>query len=127
MSEATVTERRVDCESVGGIPLPAGTRVTLCIGAANRDPAVWEAPDRFDITRPAQDSARHLSSGYGSSSCLGGGMSRRILGHLLGALVEHLAELSAARRRQRFPEFTTRDLTALPASPRPGDCARSAR
>ena len=38
------------CE-VGGVALPEGALVTLCIGAANRDPAVFERPDELDLTR----------------------------------------------------------------------------
>src|SRR5207244_10912844 len=38
---------------VGGVPMPAGTLVTLCIGAANRDPAQVPDPDRLHLTAPA--------------------------------------------------------------------------
>jgi cytochrome P450 len=57
----------VDCV-VGGVPLPAGTLITLCIGAANRDPAQFERAEELDITRP---NCKHLSFGFGVHQCAG--------------------------------------------------------
>ena len=58
---------------LGGVALPAGTRITLCIGAANRDPAVFDEPDRLDITRQAK---RHLAFGFGTHQCVGMSLAR---------------------------------------------------
>lgn len=57
----------VDCV-VGGVPLPAGTLITLCIGAANRDPAQFERAEELDITRP---NCKHLSFAFGIHQCAG--------------------------------------------------------
>jgi cytochrome P450 len=57
----------VDC-AVGGVPLSAGTLITLCIGAANRDPAQFERAEELDITRP---NCKHLSFGFGVHQCAG--------------------------------------------------------
>jgi hypothetical protein len=38
---------------MAGIQIPAGARVDVCLGAANRDPARWQRPDEHDIYRPA--------------------------------------------------------------------------
>jgi cytochrome P450 len=59
--------------SVGGTPLPADTRITLCIGAANRDPAQFPDPDRLDLTREPN---RHVAFGSGIHTCAGLNLAR---------------------------------------------------
>ncbi len=58
---------------IGGVTLAARTPVTLCIGAANRDPAQFPDPDRFDIGRTPN---RHLAFGSGIHQCVGMGLGR---------------------------------------------------
>ena len=53
---------------VGGVDLPEGSLVTLCIGAANRDPAVFSQPGVPDLER---DPNRHLAFGLGIHQCAG--------------------------------------------------------
>ena len=53
---------------VGGVDLPEGSLVTLCIGAANRDPAVFSLPGVPDLER---DPNRHLAFGLGIHQCAG--------------------------------------------------------
>jgi cytochrome P450 len=60
------------CE-VGGVALPAGALVTLCIGAANRDPAQFERPDVLDLRR---ENNRHLAFGFGIHQCAGLSLAR---------------------------------------------------
>ena len=59
--------------TVGGIDVPAGTRITLGIGAANRDPEVFDAPDTLDIARSPN---RHLAFGSGTHQCVGMNLAR---------------------------------------------------
>jgi len=59
--------------NVGGVDLPAGALVTLCIGAANRDPAQFDRPDRLDLWR--RDN-RHLAFGFGIHQCAGLSLAR---------------------------------------------------
>ncbi|MGK8488294.1 cytochrome P450 [Nocardia asiatica] len=54
---------------IGGKHISAGDQVLLCLGAANRDPAVFDRPDEFDLNRVA---AAHLAFGHGMHGCLGG-------------------------------------------------------
>jgi cytochrome P450 len=59
---------------IGGVAVPAQANLLLLLGSANRDPAVFADPDRFDIQRPnARD---HLSFGYGVHNCLGAPLAR---------------------------------------------------
>jgi cytochrome P450 len=58
---------------LGGIALPAGTPVTLCIGAANRDPAQFIDPENLDIGRNPN---RHLAFGTGAHQCAGMALAR---------------------------------------------------
>jgi hypothetical protein len=58
---------------VGGVAMPAGTQITLCIGAANRDPAQFPDPDRLDLTRTPN---RHVAFGSGPHQCVGMHLAR---------------------------------------------------
>ena len=58
---------------IGGVALDAGTSITLCIGAANRDPEQFPDPERFDIARHPN---RHLAFGSGIHQCAGMGLAR---------------------------------------------------
>lgn len=60
------------CE-VGGVALPEGALVTLCIGAANRDPAQFSDPDVLDLAR---ENNRHLAFGFGIHQCAGLSLAR---------------------------------------------------
>ncbi|MGV3494157.1 MAG: cytochrome P450 [Ramlibacter sp.] len=65
--------RAVRPVTVGGVDLPEGALVTLCIGAANRDPAQFADPDRLDLTR---ENNRHLAFGFGIHQCAGLSLAR---------------------------------------------------
>jgi cytochrome P450 len=58
---------------VGGARLEEGALVTLCIGAANRDPAQFTQPDRLDLSRTDN---RHLAFGFGIHQCAGLSLAR---------------------------------------------------
>ncbi|HEX6492400.1 MAG TPA: cytochrome P450, partial [Candidatus Dormibacteraeota bacterium] len=60
--------------TLGGVELPAGTKLLLWLAACNRDPAVFAEPDRFDIDRA--DAHRALSFGKGAHYCLGAALGR---------------------------------------------------
>jgi cytochrome P450 len=90
------------CE-VGGVALPEGALVTLCIGAANRDPAQFPDPDRLDLARAGN---RHLAFGFGIHQCAGLSLAR-----LEG-------RVAIGRFLARFPQYR------LTASPTRGGRAR---
>jgi len=58
---------------VGGVTLPPDSRITLCIGAANRDPAQFPDPDRLDLTREPN---KHIAFGFGIHTCAGMNLAR---------------------------------------------------
>lgn len=58
---------------VGDIEIPQGSRAMLLYNSANRDPAQFNNPDRFDINR---DATGHLAFGHGMHFCLGAHLAR---------------------------------------------------
>jgi cytochrome P450 len=56
-----------------GVKIPAGSKVLLLNGSANRDPREFEDPDRFDVRRK---SGRHISFGFGAHFCMGAALAR---------------------------------------------------
>jgi cytochrome P450 len=71
-AQAMFRATRTDIE-LAGVRIPAGRMVIACIGAANRDPAVFADPDRFDASR---DPNPHIAFGHGIHYCLGAPLSR---------------------------------------------------
>lgn len=68
--------RMASCDSeVGGVAIPKGARVAVSYAAANRDPAVFSEPDRFDVTRG--NAREHLAFGRGEHFCIGAALARR--------------------------------------------------
>jgi hypothetical protein len=92
---------------IGGARFEPGTYLTLCIGAANRDPAEFPDPDAFDVRREPN---RHLAFAAGIHACAGMSVAR-LEGQM--AIVEFLHRLPCARllegavrnRRARFRGF----------------------
>nr|WP_066254671.1 cytochrome P450 [Hydrogenophaga flava] len=88
--------RALTAATVGGEVLDAGALVTLCIGAANRDPAVYEHPETLNLRREGN---KHLAFGFGIHQCAGLSLAR-----LEG-------RIAIGRFLDRFPRF---ELSAPP-------------
>jgi cytochrome P450 len=104
--------------AVGGQTLPAGAFVTLCIGAANHDPAEFEAPHRIDIARRPNN---HLAFGQGAHACSGMNVARLEARVAIGRLLARFPSIEPAGaperdRRVRFRGF--RHLPVRPGAPR---------
>jgi cytochrome P450 len=100
-----ITNRETE---IGGVVLAEGTFVTLCIGGANRDPAAFDDPERFDIARNPN---KHLAFAAGIHQCAGMNVARMEARIALAAFLKRfpdyaLAEKPARSRRARFRGFT---------------------
>lgn len=98
--------------TIGGVALEAGAYLTLCIGAANRDPAEFAQPDLFDITRKPN---RHLAFAAGAHACVGMGVARL---EAQVALLRTLQKLPGLRLRgegRRGARARFRGFVSLPA------------
>lgn len=85
---------------VSGTVIPAGIRVEMLFGSANRDPEKWSNPDQFDITRPLSEVRQHLGFGFGPHACLGASLARLEGRVALGALIRRLPGLHVDHRRE---------------------------
>jgi cytochrome P450 len=78
--------------TLGGVTISAGALLDTCAGAANRDPARWPEPDRFDIFRQ-RGSSRHFSFAAGPHVCIGQHLARVEMTRALNALLDRLPNL----------------------------------
>ncbi|GAB5445755.1 cytochrome P450 [Gymnodinialimonas sp.] len=78
---------------VAGFALPQGKRVLMVYGAANRDPAQFVDPDRFDITRTTRG---HVGFGHGVHACLGMHLARLEMTCLFNALADRIERFELA-------------------------------
>lgn len=91
--------------------LPAGCFVTLAVGAANRDPAVFDRPAEFDIARKPNN---HLAFGQGAHACSGMNVARLEARIAIGRLLARHPRLSAAGAAERDLRVRFRGLRRLP-------------
>ncbi|NQZ99262.1 MAG: cytochrome P450, partial [Myxococcales bacterium] len=80
--------------TLGGVAIPAGSHLLVCIGAANRDPRRFPDPDRFDVERPVERGAETLSFGGGRHFCLGAALARLEAQLAVRALLEHAPDIA---------------------------------
>ncbi|WP_086843368.1 cytochrome P450 [Amycolatopsis kentuckyensis] len=96
---------------LAGREIPEGDMVVVLNGAANRDPARFADPDRFDITR---DGGRGLFFGHGLHLCLGAAVARLEMTVLLEQLGKRFPTLRIEGEVERRPNPALRGMTALP-------------
>ncbi len=90
---------------IGEKQIAKGDRLSLNIGAANRDPAQFSDPDRFDIER---NEGRHLGFGFSIHFCLGAALARMEGQAVIGSVVRRMPEL-----RLQEPELEWRSHPVL--------------
>lgn len=116
-----VTARLVRKDTVvGGVKLPAGSKLLLSLAAANRDAKRWPEPAAFKLDRPAQ--REHLSFGRGAHTCAGAPLARTEVRILLEKLLAETSQIdlveakhgAPGKRTYDFePSFITRGLSEL--------------
>ncbi|MCL6285507.1 cytochrome P450 [Ruegeria sp. 2012CJ41-6] len=97
---------------IDGLVIPAGTNLHLCIGAANRDPAVFEDPTRFDITRKPN---RHLAFAGGPHVCVGLTLARLEGRVAIGRFLRRFPDYHLLPGRVRGGRIRFRGYAHLPA------------
>jgi cytochrome P450 len=104
---------RRDCE-LGGVPLKAGSMLMLRFAAANRDPARYAEPDRFDVSR--SNARTHLAFGRGIHMCVGNMLSRKEVTVAFQELVRRIERFEIADEAALVypPNMLLRGLAALP-------------
>jgi len=110
--------------ALAGVRIRAGDRIGLMVGAANHDPAVFRAPERFDVRRRPNP---HLSFGMGSHACLGMYLTHMMAEIAIGSAVARFPHMVLAGRPPRPPYFGLRMLEELPIAVKataPGGPAR---
>ena len=95
-----------------GVVIPAGTFVMVNTAAANRDPAVYEEPDRLDITREGAPPMQTF--GAGAHYCLGANLARREVAEALVVMARRMRNLRRAGPAPWKPMVAISGPAALP-------------
>jgi len=78
---------------IEGVPVRKGESISVLLAAANRDPAIYPDPDRFDVER---EDTHHHSFGGGAHLCMGAHLARSEARAAIGALVSRFPKLRPA-------------------------------
>lgn len=110
--------RRTATEDVelGGAHIKAGDKVVVFYPSANRDPEVFEDPDRFDVTRSSND---HVSFGFGPHVCLGAGFARLQMSHMFTEVLTRMPEMELTGPVQRMQSNFIAGIKQMPVRFRP--------
>jgi cytochrome P450 len=92
---------------VGDTTIPAGSRIMLSIGAANRDPLAFDEPDAFRVDR---NPTQHMTFGFGVHLCVGAQLTRMEAQAVLRELVTQVGRISVIGA----PQWSTNSLLRGP-------------
>jgi cytochrome P450 len=98
---------------VEGIVVPKGARVSICLGAGNRDPKVFDHPDAYDIHRPKH---HHMGLGLGPHRCLGIDVAKQEMVAAINGLMDRWPKLRLDPDMPK-PEFVGLDHRGMSAVP----------
>jgi cytochrome P450 len=96
---------------IGGRGFPAGTFITLGVGAANRDPAQFPDPERLDVARKPN---RHIAFGQADHACAGMNVARLEARIAIGRMLNRFPRLDLASRPERDRRIRFRGFRHLP-------------
>jgi cytochrome P450 len=99
--------------TVAGYALEPGDKIAALLGAAARDPLVFDDPSRLDVGRTPN---AHLGFGAGIHYCVGAPLARVEIAAALEALIQRLPDLRLAQVPDRRPEFVIRGVRTLPVT-----------
>ena len=94
-----------------GVELPAGSRLLLLWGAANRDPSQFEDPGQFKLDRPAGKG--HITFGKGIHFCVGAALARLEAKIVIGGLLQRTSAIAAAETGRWLSSLLVRRLEVL--------------
>jgi cytochrome P450 len=100
-------------DELGGVTVPAGARLLVLFGSANRDERVFANPGAFDLERSTNP---HLAFGYGHHRCLGAVLAREELVAALNALVKATGGIASRAEFSRRNSLVLRGFTAQPVT-----------
>jgi unspecific monooxygenase len=93
-----------------GVPIPRGAELGLVFGSANRDPEVFDDPDRLDVGRSPNP---HLTFGAGIHFCLGAPLGRIELQTSFRTLLERFPAMELVEEPTWRPNYIVRGLAGL--------------
>ena len=99
---------------LGGVAIPAHSKVFYNIAAANRDPAIFEDPDSFRLDRPRAQLRQHVAFAGGNHSCIGAPLVRMEVRAVLNRLLDRLPDLRLAGEARRAAGFNVDGWSDIP-------------
>jgi cytochrome P450 len=109
---------RTNSEAVDlhGVHIPADTKLWAMCASANRDPAIFTAPEEFHPDREPTELRQHLAFGHGVHHCLGAPLARLEASIALRALLERLPSLRLDGQPELLDELILRGFKHLPVA-----------
>ncbi len=99
--------------TVGGVDLPAGSKLQVMFASANRDPDVWNDPDTIRFDRDPKRLRSHLAFGWGVHHCIGASLARLEARLVLTRMAQGLGSIDLVDEPDTSSPFILRGLTRL--------------